>query len=154
MKVNEIMSDPVVTCWPETTLAAAAQSMRAADYGTLPVIDAKGRLVGIITDRDICLAFANTGRNAHYVAVYEVMTPRVVTVLEDDSVHDALATMKKAHVRRLPVLDKHGHLKGLLSIEDIVVRGLESGGIGTDEIVLTLRTMYERRPAVVETDVV
>jgi CBS domain-containing protein len=154
MTVNEIMSDPVVTCSPETTLAAAAQSMRAADYGTLPVIDAKGRLVGIITDRDICLAFANTGRNAHHVAVYEVMTPRVVSALEQDSIHSALATMKKAHVRRLPVLDKYGHLKGLLSLEDVVVRGLESGGIGTDEIVMTLRTMYERRPVALNTDTV
>jgi CBS domain-containing protein len=74
--------------------------------------------------------------------------------LEQDSIHDALATMKKARVRRLPVLDKYGHLKGLLSIEDVVVRGLESGGMGTDEIVMALRAMYERRPAIVDTDVV
>jgi CBS domain-containing protein len=128
--------------------------MRSADYGTLPVIDAAGRLIGIITDRDICLAFAESGRNAHQITVHEVMTSHVVTAFEQDSIHDALATMKRARVRRLPVLDKSGHVKGLLSIEDVVVRGLETGGMGTDEIVMALRTMYERRPLVLDADVV
>jgi CBS domain-containing protein len=116
MKVFEMMNEPVVTCSPEATLASAARSMRSADYGTLPVIDAAGRLIGIITDRDICLAFAESGRNAHQITVHEVMTSHVVTAFEQDSIHDALATMKRARVRRLPVLDKSGHVKGLLSI--------------------------------------
>lgn len=152
MKIHEIMSEPVVTCQPETTLAAAARMMREADYGTLPVVDAAGHVAGIITDRDICLALAGSARNPSRIAVHEVMTRRLVTVQTTDTIHTALATMKTARVRRLPVLDTFGHLKGILSIEDVVVRGLESGGVGTDEIIMALRTMYERRPVAVETE--
>ena len=152
MKVHEIMSEPVVTCTPDTTLAVAARQMRDADYGTLPVLDAQGRLAGIITDRDICLAIAGSARNPAHIGVHEVMTRRVVAVQATDSIHLALGTMKGARVRRLPVLDTFARLKGILSIEDVVVRGLESGGIGTDEIVLALRAMYERRPTAVEVE--
>lgn len=149
MKVHDIMSEPVVTCRLDTPLSTAARLMREADYGTLPVINAEGRVVGIITDRDACLALAGSARNPSHIAVHEVMSRKLVTVQTTDSIHTALATMKGARVRRLPVLDAFGHLKGILSIEDVVVRGLESGGIGTDEIVMALRTMYERRPVVV-----
>ena len=150
MKVHDIMSEPVVTCTPDTPLSVAARLMRDADYGTLPVVDAQGRLAGIITDRDICLAIAGSARNAAHIAVHEAMSRKVVTVTITDTIHGALATMKVARVRRLPVLDAFGRLRGILSIEDVVVRGLETGGIGTDAIVMALRTMYERRPVVVE----
>jgi CBS domain-containing protein len=147
MKVREIMTEPPLTCTPETSLAVAARLLGEADYGTLPVIDAHGRLVGIITDRDICLAVARTNRNALNVAVHEVMTPKVFSALVDDDVHAALAVMKKARVRRLPVHDTSGRLKGMLSIEDVVVRGLERRGINTEEIVEALRAMCTRVPA-------
>ena len=152
MKIHEIMSEPVVTCTPDTTLSAAARLMRDADYGTLPVIDAQGRVAGIITDRDICLAVAGSARNPSHIAVHEVMTRRLVTAQATDTIHLALGAMKSARVRRLPVLDTFGHLKGILSIEDVVVRGLETGGVGTDEIVMALRAMYERRPVPVDAE--
>ena len=146
MTVQEIMSEPVATCTPQMTLRAAARAMRDADYGTLPVVDGQGHLIGILTDRDVCLEIAASARNAGHIAVHEVMTREPVTVRVTDTIHTALSTMTHARVRRLPVLDVTGELKGLLSIEDVVVRGLESGGVGTDEIVMALRTMYERRP--------
>jgi len=150
MTIQNIMSAPVVTCTPDMTLRAAARLMREADYGTLPVIDAEGRLAGIITDRDICLAIAASARNAAHIAVHEVMTRKLVTSTTTDSIHSALAAMKGARVRRLPVVDQFGHLAGILSIEDVVLRGLEASAVGTDEIVMALRTMYERRPIAVE----
>jgi IMP dehydrogenase len=150
MKVRDIMTEPPLTCTPETSLAVAARLMGEADYGTLPVIDSRGQLAGIITDRDICLALASTNRNALHVAVHEVMTRKVFSALIDDDVRSALATMKGAVVRRLPVRDEFGRLKGMLSIEDIVVRGLEGNGIATDEIVAALRAMYTRVPVKVE----
>jgi CBS domain-containing protein len=127
MTVHDIMTEPVVTCTPQMTLSAAARLMRDADYGTLPVVDAEGHVIGILTDRDVCLAIAGSARNAAHIAVHEVMTRKLVTVIVTDSIHMALMAMKRAHVRRLPVLDTFGHLKGILSIEDVVVRGLESG---------------------------
>jgi CBS domain-containing protein len=147
MKVSDVMSEPVLTCRPDTTLSAAARLMREADYGTLPVVDAEGQLVGIITDRDICLEIALSNRNANRIAVHEAMTKKVLITLAGDDLHSALGTMKRARVRRLPVLNADGRLNGMLSIEDVVVKGLETGGVSTDEIVLALRTMYERRPA-------
>lgn len=101
MKVHDIMTEPPLTCGPETSLAVAARLMREADYGTLPVVDSRGRLVGIITDRDICLAVAGSNRNAINIAVREAMTQKVISALLDDDVHSALATMKGARVRRL-----------------------------------------------------
>lgn len=146
MKVREVMTEPVVTCTPQTSLAVAARLMRETDYGTLPVIDAAGQLVGIITDRDVCLALAGTRRNAVNIAVREAMTPQVVSAMVDDEIRRALATMKDRRVRRLPVRDASGNLKGMLSIEDLVVRGLTGNGLDADEIVDALRAMYVRVP--------
>jgi CBS domain-containing protein len=140
------MTEPPLTCTPETTLAVAARFMRDADYGMLPVIDPHGQLAGIITDRDICLALAGTNRNALHGGVHEVMTRKVLSALVDEDVRSALATMTSARVRRLPVRDGSGLLKGMLSIEDIVVRGLEGNGIPANEMVAALRAMYARVP--------
>jgi CBS domain-containing protein len=140
------MTEPVLTCTPQTSLAVAARLMREADYGTLPVIDATGRLVGIITDRDVCLSLAGTGRNAKNVAVREVMTSNVISALLDDDVRRALGMMKNHRVRRLPVRDGVGSLRGMLSIEDLVVRGLTGDGVDANEIVDALRAMYVRLP--------
>jgi CBS domain-containing protein len=146
MTVRDIMTMPALTCHPETSLAVAARLMRDEDYGTLPVTDRKGRLVGIITDRDICLTLAGTNRNALNIAVNEAMTSNVVSVSADDSAHAALASMKRARVRRLPVRNEAGHLAGIVSIEDIVLRGIERGGVDAGEIVSTLRALYVRVP--------
>jgi CBS domain-containing protein len=145
------MTEPVLTCTPQTSLAVAAGLMREADYGTLAVIDAAGGLVGIITDRDVCLALAGTRRSAVNIAVREAMTPHVFSAIVDDEVRAALAVMKRHRVRRLPVRDASGRLKGMLSIEDVVLRGLEGGGIETSELVEALRAMYVRVPAALET---
>ena len=152
MNVRDIMTEPPLTCTPETSLAVAARLMGEADYGTLPVIDARGTVAGIVTDRDICLALARTNRNALNIPVREVMTKKVVSALPDDDVHGAVATMKGARVRRLPVCDKSGRLEGMLSMEDIVVRGLQGDGVSADELIAALRAMYVRMPAAVDTN--
>ena len=149
MKVREVMTEPALTCNPDMSLAAAAEAMWEADCGTLPVVDSHGRLAGIITDRDICLAMAGSHRNALNIAVHEVMTHKVFSAPVDDQVQKALATMKTARVRRLPVCDVDGHLVGIVSIEDIVVRGLQSGGVKTSDIIDVLHAMYVRVPVVV-----
>jgi CBS domain-containing protein len=152
MKVREVMTAPALTCAPEATLAAAAGLMREADYGTLPLVDAQGRLTGIVTDRDICLAMAGSHRNAINIAVHEVMTEKVISALVEDDVRHALATMKSGRVRRLPVCDATGQLKGIVSIEDVIVRGLTAGGITTNDIVDALHAMYVRVPATLRSD--
>ena len=150
MKVREIMTEPVLTCTAGTSLAIAARLMRDADYGTLPVVDSRRRLVGIITDRDICLSIAASQRSATNISVHETMTTQVLTAAPDDDVRVALSTMQSARVRRLPVCDGDGHLEGILSIEDIVMRGLEDGAITSGEIIAALRAMCVRVPVAVE----
>lgn len=148
MKVRDIMTEPAVTCTPQTSLAVAARLMRDADYGTLAVVNAHGSLAGIITDRDICVTLAGTNRNAVNASVHEAMTQRVFTAGPDDDVHGALATMRTHRVRRLPVCAADRRPIGMLSIEDVVVRGIETGGIGMPELVAALSSMYIRVPAV------
>jgi CBS domain-containing protein len=150
MKVHEIMTEPPLTCTSETSLAMAARLMGEADYGALPVIDGRGALVGIVTDRDVYLALSRTNRNALNIPVREVMTKEVVSALPDDDVKGALAAMKRARVRRLPVCDQSGRLKGMLSMEDVVVRGLQGNGVSADEIIAALRAI--RLPIVVDTN--
>ncbi len=144
MQVREIMTASPVTCTPETSLGVAAGRMADSKCGMLPVVDTSGKLAGIITDRDICLAISRTNRNALSISVREVMTRKVSSVQLTDDVRRALAMMRTARVRRVPVLDAAGHLEGVLSIDDIIGRG-SNDDIRADEIVETLRDVYVRR---------
>ena len=146
MKIRDIMSEPVQTCTPETWLAQAARLMRDADFGILPVVDSDSRVMGLLTDRDICLAIANSNRSPRAIAVHEVMTRKVTFVGADDDVGVAVSTLKHARVRRAPVLDGSGRLVGLLSVDDLAVRGIE-GGLSANEVIGLLRALCERRPA-------
>ena len=147
MNIRDIMTTPVATCTPGTSLAVAARRMREADYGALPVVDAATHPVGMITDRDICLAIAGSQRSALNMTVHEAMTEHAVSAGPDMPVADALALMKAAHVRRLPVCHFDGRLIGLVSIDDIVTRGLETGGLAPGEVVDALRAICVRVPA-------
>jgi CBS domain-containing protein len=143
------MTEPPLTCTPGTTVAVAARLMRDADYGTLPVVTGR-KVVGIVTDRDVCLALAETNRNALNIPVREVMTTEVFSTCVDDDVHDALAIMKFARVRRLPVCDGSGCLEGMLSVEDVVVRGLQDRAVDRDELIDALTHMYSRLPVLAQ----
>jgi CBS domain-containing protein len=145
MKVKEIMSQPPCTCSLNTTAAEAGVLMQENRCGVLPVLSLRGVLVGIVTDRDLCLATAARRRSATQVAVHEAMTTRLATCGPDDEVKGALDTMAAAGVRRLPVVDGYGHLCGLLSIDDVVVSGIETGGVTDADVVDTLRRICARR---------
>lgn len=140
MKVREILTADVVTCPPEADLTVAARKMFEGRFGALPVVDARGALVGIITDRDICLQVALSRRRPSQVAVHEVMTRSVRTCTPDADVRDALAVMQQARVRRLPVVDTTGRLVGIVSVDDILLRahGQETAP-SSEEIAAALR---------------
>ena len=146
MQVHEIMTAPPITCTPQTSLAVAASRMADADCGILAVVNERGNLVGVITDRDICLAVSRTNRNALNISVREVMTPKVVSIRRGDDMRQALALMQSARVRRVPVVDDAGCVVGLLSIDDLVVRSSPLDEVGAREIVETLHDMAARRP--------
>jgi Mg/Co/Ni transporter MgtE len=109
-------------CEAQDDLAAAGRAMAEVDCGVLPVVAERGKLVGVITDRDICLALTRKDRRPSEVSVQETMSRRVHTCRSADDVRTALATMRERRVRRLPVLDESGALAGLLSLDDVVLK--------------------------------
>jgi len=121
MKVAEVMTRNVQSCTPETNLAAAAMQMWDGDCGALPVVDDEDRVLGMITDRDICIAAATNHQDIAYIKVGEVTKGEVQSCAPETSVLDALRIFEQARVRRLPVVDENKKLQGILSISDIVL---------------------------------
>ena len=121
MKVSEAMTPSVVTVSRETPLADAARLMRDSDVGPLPVAD-EGRLVGVLTDRDITIRAVADGKDPFSTRVDEVMTPKVVCCLDTDDVERAAEMMQSAQLRRLLVVSEDGRLAGIVSLGDIAVR--------------------------------
>jgi CBS domain-containing protein len=149
MKIGDVMCRPVASCVEETVLSAAARLMFKNDCGALPVLRA-GRVVGMVTDRDICLAIAKE-KHPDEATVGKTMSRMVATVQEDDDVHTALQTMANCRVRRLPVQDARGRLRGIVSLDDLVIRAEEPTPIGPvalsyHDVFETFRSICGRRP--------
>ena len=105
---------------PEMNLQAVAALMRENDVGAMPVIDAGGKLVGIVTDRDIVVR-AVADKLDWQTAVGDVMTTEIFTVKPDDFVFQTIRLMGDKQVRRIPVVDDAGKLEGILSLADIAL---------------------------------
>jgi CBS domain-containing protein len=138
MKVREIMTKDVKTCRPETNLAEAVKLMWERDCGALPVVKPDGKVSGMITDRDICVAIATRGQTAGRVTVSDVAGGKAFTCAPEDDAIVALQTMKSRRVRRLPVVDADGRLKGILSLSDVVTH---AGAALSTEIVSTMASI-------------
>lgn len=137
MKITELMTSPVQTCAPGTNLAAAATMMWDSDCGALPVVDHDGKVVGMITDRDICIAVATKDRPAAQITVWETTTGKVHSIAPDRTVRDALRLMEREKVRRLPVVDEDGILQGVVSMNDCILLADEPGGRGAPPLTAT-----------------
>jgi CBS domain-containing protein len=125
---RDIMTPGVECVSVGETLVEAARRMRDLDVGSLPICGDNDRLAGMLTDRDIVVRVLAEGRDPSSVKVGDLADGNVVTIGADDSVEDALATMSKHGVRRLPVIDGHD-LVGMLSQADIA-RNLPEGKTG------------------------
>ena len=122
MKVKDIMTANANACTPTSTLADAAELMWDHDCGVLPVVTEGGKVVGLVTDRDICMAAQINNRNLRNIAVEEVISAEVFACGPEDDVHTALKTMAQNKVRRLPVVAPDGALEGILSMNDLVLK--------------------------------
>ncbi len=143
MKVNEVMVRDVKFCHPGNDLCQAAEIMSRNGCGALPVLDESGRLLTMITDRDICIALGKLNHRASDVCVSEVTSARYFACQADEDILSALQTMAAQEVRRLPVLDKEGHVVGILSIDDIVRYAKPNSDVSFEEVVMTLKAIYE-----------
>ena len=121
MRIEQLMTRSPRSCEPGDTLAQAAQIMWDYDCGCLPVTEGNGsrRLVGMITDRDICMAAQFQQRLLREIQVGDAMTRDVRACNPEDFAREAEAIMLEAHVRRLPVVDREDQLVGVLSLADL-----------------------------------
>lgn len=120
MRCRDIMSSSVRTARSETPLHEVAAMMRDGDVGSVPVVDG-GKLVGIATDRDIVVRSIAEGKDAAS-PVADAMTTEIFSVKPDDFVFEAIRLMGDKQVRRLPVVDDAGNLKGIIAMADIALQ--------------------------------
>ena len=121
MKVKELMTPNPTVVKPDDTVAQAATLMKQEDCGSLPVV-ANGKLVGIVTDRDITIRAVAAGKDPKSTPVSAVMSADPVTISPDASDDDAEKVMAKSQVRRLPVAE-NGKLVGILVTAQLARRG-------------------------------
>ena len=116
--VSDVMTRDVRSMSPTDTLALAAQAMEALNVGVIPVCEG-GKLVGMVTDRDIVVRGVAQGLDAKTTRLSEVMSANVRTARENDNVDEVLNAMAENQIRRMPVVDGQDRLIGILSIGDI-----------------------------------
>jgi len=150
MKVEEIFTREVKSVSRETSAADAADLMWEADCGALPVVDEGGRVVGIVTDRDLCMALALTGQSAADLPVRSVLHSILHTCRPSDEVREALRQMRLHRIRRLPVVDGAGVLQGMLSFCDLARAARPDAAAGPadiadEDLVLALKTIGARK---------
>lgn len=147
MRVKEAMTPDAKAIWLTQSLADAAGAMWENDCGILPVIKDGRKVVGLITDRDICMAVAMKDRVPSSISVEEVMSRVVYAAEPEEDVEQALQTMREHKIRRLPVLNLQGELEGILSMNDIVLRAQKRNGkkpeIDYTDVVKTYQSICE-----------
>ena len=128
MKVQEMMSTRVETCRAGDTLERAARLMWETDCGVIPVVDDESRVVGMVTDRDVCMAAYTQGKPLWQIPVSTACSSKVYACKLNDSLQTAENLMRVAQVRRLPVVDEDGQLWGLVSLGDLAQHVHRGGG--------------------------
>jgi CBS domain-containing protein len=119
--IKEVMTRDVRACEPNATVAEAAKVMAQEDVGPVPIVE-DGRLVGIVTDRDIVVRVVAEGRDPNATTVREIASTELVTVSPDDALDDALNRLAERQVRRLPVVEGD-RLVGIVAQADIARLG-------------------------------
>jgi CBS domain-containing protein len=146
MRVAEIMTSPVATCPDSARLNEAARVMWECDCGSVPVVDGEGRLRGMITDRDICMAAYTQGTTLREIPVASVMAEQLLVCHVDDSVDTAEQLMREGQVRRIPVIDNDGRPAGIVSMNDVTRAAAGQRRSNLDrEVVETLAAVGEPR---------
>jgi CBS domain-containing protein len=131
MQVRDLMTISVETVRENASLQEAAEKMKDADAGIIPVTNGEGQVVGVLTDRDIVMRAVAQGRNPQELHVSEVMSSDVVTCRPDCPVEDAVNTMRDRQIRRLVVTEEHRkNTVGIVSLGDIATRTQETQLVG------------------------
>ncbi|MBY0509383.1 MAG: CBS domain-containing protein [Rhodospirillaceae bacterium] len=140
MKVRDVMHKGAVSVKGSDSLKSVAKKMRRRDIGAIPV-KKKGRLVGMITDRDLVCRVLAKGGNTKKLTAGDVMTEKAISCRADDNIEAAVRTMETKKIRRLPVLDSSRKLVGMVSLGDISHR---NGATATTELLRAVTKHHVR----------
>ena len=121
MKVKDLMVETPAYCGKDANLGAAVELLWNRNCGFLPVVDGQMKPVGVITDRDICIALGTRNRLPGQITVGEVISGNIHSCKADDDIHAAMAQMSAQKVHRLPVVDAEGTLQAILSMDDLIL---------------------------------
>lgn len=138
MNVSQIMTTEVQVVGPQESLQYAAQLMDQLNVGSLPVCSGR-ELLGMVTDRDITVRGTAAGYVPSEACVSDVMSPNVECCTEDQNTEEVMHLMSQAQVRRLPVLNAHHQLVGIVSLGDVATK--QEGHV--DEVVREISTPSE-----------
>lgn len=149
MIVERIMTREVACCDPNATLRDAVKIMDERDCGILPVVE-NDALVGVVTDRDVCLAACQRNALLSDIKVGEVMSKHVRTCHPNDEIATVEQKMQLFKVRRIPVVDDEKHVIGMVSLDDLAMvadRGQDKPGFPTAaEVAHTLAAISKPPP--------
>ncbi len=118
LKVEDVMSAPPITATEDTPVSDIAKMMYDNKVGSVIIVDSQGKVIGIVTERDITHACA-MGVMGKETKAFAIMTENPITVSPYDSIEEAFKKMKTANIRHLPVVDKGGKPVGALSMRDV-----------------------------------
>ena len=131
--IQDIMTRDVQTVASQDTVQRAAQLMDELNVGAIPVLD-NGKLVGMITDRDITVRSVAVGQDPRSTKVTDVMSTDVRTCTASQSIEDVLSEMGDVQIRRLPVVDESGKVIGIVSLGDVATSDAADVDLALDEI--------------------
>ena len=150
MKIAQIMKGDVEVCAPDDNLAAAVSRMWDCDIGCLPVLDTEGHVIGMITDRDVCMAALTRGQRLDEIPVSVAMSKEVLSCGPEAALVEAEEIMRSGQVRRLPVIDSAACLVGLVSLNDLARLaereiGRRNHDLSAQEVTATLAAIGQPR---------
>ena len=150
-KVKDVMTaEAIKSCTLDTKLQNVAKTMKDSNRGALPIVDKDNKVIGIVTDRDVALALVAKKEVSTLTVKDAIPKLKAYTVKAEDNITKALQEMRKNKVGRLPVTDKDGKLKGMLSINNLLSHAIEKkeeiGQItSTDEnLAKTIKSLFDR----------
>ncbi len=149
MRVQDLMTDPIVSCHVNDTLHVAAMLMWDHDCGAVAVVRDDGKLAGIVTDRDICMASYTQGRPLDEMLVNSAMSKHVISARPEQWIEEIEQLMSEHQVRRIPIVDPDNRPIGMLSLNDLALESVQPDTEmrnGPVKVAHVLAAICERRP--------
>lgn len=148
MRARDLMTSPATTVHVNDALNVAAQRMWDHDCGALVVVNDEGKLTGVITDRDICMAALTQGRSLDNLLVNIAMAKHVVSASTDATIGEVEQLMASHQIRRIPVVDAAHQPVGMISLNDLAIASTQPDKRlrqGADKVVDTLAAICRHR---------